>query len=165
MMKKNINLLLCFLLLAAIVSACNFSKGAGTKPGIGLSYSYNGFRVSDITLHDSSKDNPIKNKKIKYGHVLYVNIEGIKGFVVEEGRVYPGCEVTVTDLDGNIALQGSDLYPAEGYEIGDAATLYLMITMGDPVVAGKEYKTAAHIYDKRNPENVVDITIESEIVE
>ena len=163
-MRKRISILL-LLLPAVILSSCSFHKGAKEKPAIGLSYSYSGITVSDVKLYDSYRDNPLIGKKIPYGNTLYVAVEGISKLTVENGRVYPGCEVTVTDLNGNIALQGKDLYPAEGYTVEESATLYLEITMAAPVVAGETYKTTARIYDKKNPEKGVDITIESEVAE
>lgn len=162
-MKRLSALLLVSGILLFAVS-CNFSKGTYTNSTIGLTYSYNGLKVGNVTLHESSKNNPLKGKEIKIGKVLYINIDNISGFTEEDGKIYPGCQIIVTDEDGNVALKEDDLYKG-GYDPKQASAFWLNVTMGSPIVAGKQYKTEAHIYDKKNEKNKLDITVESDVIQ
>ncbi|NDV70091.1 hypothetical protein [Dysgonomonas sp. 25] len=162
-MKKVIYLPF-FLVFASLLTACSFSAGTKAKPTVGLSYSYNGFRIDDVKVFDTNKNTPLKSKEIAMGKTLFISIENLTGFTVEDGKIYPGGELTVTDPDGNVVLEGSDLYKGEaGYDPG-TNVFSLTVRMGAPIVAGKEYITSGRIYDLKNPDNELNITVKSEVV-
>lgn len=163
-MKKTSLSFILLLSLATLVS-CNFSKGIFTKPAIGLSYSYNGFRVKDVNLYNTDRNNPLKSKEFKIGQVLLIDVEELTGFTVENDRIYPGCEVTVTDPDGNIALHSSDLYENESGYSSQERKFIVTIVMADPIVAGKDYKTTIRFFDKKNPDQTLDIAVKSKVVD
>lgn len=151
-------------MLAVLLAACSFSKGAKTEPLIGLTYSFNGLHVDDIGLFDTQDGNKLKSREISIGKTLHVQLYGVKGFTEEDGKVFIGCHLKVTDEEGNVALENEDLFPSEsGYVSDQVGNLLLKVTMGSPIVAGKDYVTTAHIYDKKNPENVIDVTVKSEV--
>lgn len=162
---KILNQGFLFLLTILMVSSCSFSKGTKAEPLIGLSYSYSGFKIDDVNLFDTDKNTPLKNKKIKIGRTLLVSIEGLTGFTVENDQISPVCEVTVTDPEGNVALHSDDLYANAAGFAANMSDFFITITMGSPIVPGKNYKTVANLYDKKNPENRIDVTVKSEVID
>ena len=162
---KASNQILLFLVCICVITSCSFSKGSKTLPLLGLSYSYNGLSVDDIKLYDTNENSPLKNKKIKIGRTLLIYIEDLTGFMVEDDKIFPACEITVTDPDGNIMLHSDDLYTDQSGYDANMNNFSLTVGMGSPIVGGKDYKTVAHFYDKKNPKNKLDITVKSEVIE
>lgn len=158
-MKK----LITVLLFTAIMSGCNFSKGIKTEFSTGLTYSYNGFRIDDVKVLNSSL-NPIKGKKHAEGTVLRIELHGIKGYAVENGKIYPGCSVGVTDNEQNIILKNEDIFKDYETTADHFAVPYINLSFGNSFLAGKEYELNAHFYDKKKPENIIDIKLKFEIV-
>lgn len=161
MIKKTFQF--AFLLLAvAMVVSC--SKGVKALPLIGLNYSYNGFFVDGVRLINAESKSELKNKEIKIGETLYIAIDKVKGFKVEDGKIQPACKVTVTDPEGNVVLGSDDVYAGQEYD-SNVENFSVTVKMGTPIVAGKTYTTEVNLYDKLNPENKVDITVKSEVIE
>ena len=161
MIRKTI---LSALLLLAVVVLVSCSKGVKAEPLIGLSYSYNGFFVDGVSLYQASDKAKLKNKEIKLGESLVIIVENLRGFTVENEEIYPACKISVTDPDGNVIMESEDIYDGQSYK-KEQNNFSLTVTMGNPIVAGKEYVTTANLYDKKNPENKIDITVKSEVIE
>lgn len=161
MVKKTIQL--AFILLSvAMFTAC--SKGVKALPLIGLSYSYNGFFVDGVRLINADSKTELKNKEIKIGETLYIAMDKVKGFKAEDGKIQPACKVTVTDPEGNVVMGSEDVYAGQSYEEG-TNNFSVTIKMGNPITAGKTYVTEISLYDKLNPEYVIDVTVKSDVIE
>lgn len=161
MAKKTIQFALIYLSVVLLV-AC--SKGVKVLPLIGLSYSYNGFFIDGVRLINADTKAVLENKKIKLGETLYISIEKVKGFKVEDDKIQPVCKLTVTDPDGKVVLASDDIYEGQSYDKG-TENFFVTIKMRNPIVAGKTYITKASLYDKLNPEYVIDITVKSDVIE
>lgn len=158
---KKISQFTLLLLSVAMFAAC--SKGVKTLPLIGLDYSYNGFFVDNVRLINANSKEELKNKDIKLGETLYISMEKVTGFKAEDGKIQPVCKVSVTDKDGNEVLGSENIYANQDID-KDISTFSATVTMGTPIVAGK-YTTTVNLYDKLNPENKLDITVVSNVIE
>lgn len=157
-MKKLITLAL----LTVILVSCNFSKGINTDLTTGLTYSYNGFGVSKVkVLYKNSE--PIKGKTHPKGSSLKIELHGVKNYTEENGKIYPGCSVAVTDKEGNVVLESEDLYKDYKATKKDFQVPYITLDFGNSFSPGQEYTFNAHFFDKKNPENVIDIKLEFEV--
>mgnify|MGYP003623429965 FL=1 len=103
-MKK----LATFVLLAAILTGCSFSKGVKTDLTTGLTYSYNGFGIKDAVV--LCNDSPVKGKTYPEGSILKIELHGVKNYTMEDEKAYPGCSILVTDEDGNVTLKNDDIF-------------------------------------------------------
>lgn len=161
MLKRTVQL---SLLLLAVAMFAGCSKGTKALPLIGLSYSYNGFFVDDVRLINADHKKVMENKDIKIGETLYISMDKVTGFKVEDGKISPVCAVVVTDADGNVMLQSDDVYGGQTYDEG-TQNFSVTLKMGEPIVAGKTYTTKAHLYDKLNPEYKLDVTVKSNVIQ
>lgn len=152
-------------LLLAVAMFVSCSKGVKAEPLIGLSYSYNGLFVGGVKLYNANTNTQLKNKEIKLGETLYISIEKLTGFTAEDGKINPACKVTVTDPEGNVVLSSEDIYAEQEQPQSNLDNFSVTIKMGSPIVAGKEYVTTANLYDKKSPENKIDITVTSKVIE
>lgn len=157
-MRKIVTLIL----LAGILVSCNFSKGVKTELSTGLTYSYNGFRVNDVKIFDNYSQ-PVKGKSYPKGTVLNIKLYGIENYVEEDGKIYPGCSVKLTDTNGKEVLESDDIFKDYITTKDKFAVPVITLTLFDPVVAGEKYIVNIHFYDKKKPENIIDIKLEFEV--
>ena len=162
-LEKRMKKLFTLILLTTILSGCNFSKGIKTDLTTGLTYSYNGFRIDKAIVVNNNK--PVQGKKHPINSKLGVILQGVKNYTVEDGKVYPGCSLEVTDEAGNIVLHNDDIFEGTEATKEEASALSISVTLGNPIVAGNNYMLKAHVYDKKKPENAIDIELGFEVTE
>ena len=95
-MKKNIVVYSLFIALVALFSACKFSTGIKKDLSNGLTSTYNGLSVEEIILKENDGTR-LQNNKVSLGSKISVSAQGVENFEQKDGRVYPGCEIIVTD--------------------------------------------------------------------
>lgn len=155
---KKINYLV-IALCTCVWCACNFSVGTKKDLVTGLSYTYNGFSVDDVVL--AGPDNArMTTNEVPLQTAVGIVIQGISNFSLKDNKAYPGIKLSVTDKDGAVVLQEEDLFEGtEGYSAEDASVLRGSLTVGDPMKAGETYQLSMHVWDKQNPENILDVTV------
>ncbi len=57
----------------------------------------------------SKENNKVINNKLKSNETAYMNFEGITGFLITDGRVFPGLSVKLTDNKGHVLYNEKDL--------------------------------------------------------
>jgi len=153
---------IAFILLTSILVSCNFSKGVKTELTTGLTYSYNGFRLKEVKVFDNYSQ-PVKGKSYPKGTVLNIKLYGVENYVEENGMIYPGCSVKLTDNNGNEVLESDDIFKDYVTSKDKFAVPIITLTLFDPVIAGEKYTVNIHFYDKKKPENKIDIKQEFEV--
>jgi hypothetical protein len=152
-MKPTPLYFLCFILL---LSSCQYSKGVKKDLATGLSASYNGFSMEEIFLVDSDR-NRLTNNIVPLGKTVYVIATGVKNFVEENGKVFPGCTIVLTDKNKKQLLNLPDAFAdmEEGLLAAEAKALQAQLNTGSPMVAGETYYLAVRFFDKKKTENQI----------
>ena len=140
-----------------ILSACQFSKGVKKDLNTGLSASYNGLAIDDIFLADES-GNRLKQNKVKMGEKVFVIATGVDHFTEKEGKVFPGCQIILTDDKKSELLNLPDAFESmtAGTTPAEAKTLQASLNTGQPMVSGATYHLSVRFFDKQDKEkNIV----------
>ena len=139
---------ICFVLIS-----CQFSKGVKKDLNTGLSASYNGLAVDDIFLTDENGNRLIKNE-FEVGAKVWVVASGVDYFTEKEGKVFPGCQIMLTDRNKNEILNLPDAFAgmAAGTPAAQAKTLQAKLSTGEPMVSGETYHLLVRFYDKKDRE-------------
>ncbi|MFT4094057.1 MAG: hypothetical protein QM640_10485 [Niabella sp.] len=161
-MKKQKILFLAVGLL--LLAACNFSAGTKKDLRTGLSYHYTGLQVNDVYLSDSA-GGKLPGNEVPYNSRVGLVVAGISGFMQNNGKVFPGFVIDITDKDGNriIADTPPDLFAQNsGFTEREASILLGSVKIVAPLKTGATYHLKGHLWDKNNSDNTVDA--EAEIV-
>jgi len=152
-----------FLLLALCLLSvsCQFSKGVKKDLNTGLSASYNGLAIDDIFLTDAS-GNRLNNNKIKLGEKVLMVVNGVDYFTEQGGKVFPGCQIILTDKDKNELLNLPDAFADQtnGTTPAEAKTLQASLNTGQPMVSGATYHLAVRFYDKKDKEKSISSDVD-----
>jgi hypothetical protein len=94
-------------------------KGTGTfsakldfkvVPNPRITIEANKVSFSEVYLYSKEKGKVIPENNIKFNENTYLILEGLSGFLVENGMVFPGLSLKVTDNEGNMILDTKDLF-------------------------------------------------------
>jgi hypothetical protein len=149
-----------FTAFTILLSGCNFSVGTNKDLGTGLSYSYNGFAVDEVLL--VGPDNVAQdNNEVLLNTKIAIVAQGIKNYVLKDGKAFPGLELKLTDNAGTFILDEADLFAnTEGYSEADAGILRGSVTVGDPMKSGETYHLKMRVWDKIKPENELSAEVD-----
>lgn len=157
LMKK---ILLPSIFAASLLSACNFSAGTKKDLATGLSYSYNGFAVSEVYFVDA-ENIPKGTNEVDLNSNVALVVQGIENYTLVDEKAYPGMSLFVADKEGNNVIGETDLFESNiGYSAADASVLRGTITIGEPMVSGETYHVNLKVWDKHNPENTISVEID-----
>jgi len=152
-----------FLLFAIffILTSCQFSKGVKKDLNTGLSASYNGLTIDDIFLTDEGGKR-LSNNKIKLGEKVLMVVNGVDYFTEQGGKVFPGCQIILTDKDKNELLNLPDAFASQtnGTTPAEAKTLQASLNTGQPMVSGATYHLAVRFYDKKDKEKTISSDVD-----
>ena len=140
---KTLNILLVTVVVLFMMSC----KGKKENPGLqvknnGLTFTEAGLTVDDQKT--TATEFPLSTK------IMYT-AKGIQGFVEKDSMVYLGASLTVYDEDNKEVLNYPDLfsdYDATGVSPVDASVVTLFLTIGSPMLEGKDYIWKTRIWDK-----------------
>lgn len=152
-MKQTISAII----LLFLFTSCNFSKGVKADLATGLSASYNGFAIDDIYLSEGEEGKKISSNKVTLGTQVNILVTGVANYKEENGIVFPGCSMILTDSAGTELLNVADLFSdrTSGFPKAEATTLRAKLTTGEPMAIGKTYKLKCRFYDKKNTESEI----------
>ncbi|MGN6418704.1 MAG: hypothetical protein ACTHMC_14515 [Pseudobacter sp.] len=151
-------------MLFVFCCSCNFSKGVKKDLSTGLTTQYNGFRVEDAWLEDGN-GNKLSSNKIPMGTTLLVVASGVSNFTEKNGRVYPGCQILLTDTAGTEMLNIADAFAGntEGFKPEEATRLTATLNTGKPMETGATYILKTAFFDKQNKENKIHAELKIEM--
>ena len=149
------NLKMIFFLIPIIISSCNFSKGVKKDLITGLSASYTGFSIDDIYL--AKEEVRLNSNIISLGSRITIIATGVDNFAEKNGKVFPGCTISLTDKAGKEILNLPDAFAdmVNGTTAAEAKTLLATLTTGDPMVAGQTYHLKTRLFNKNKKENEI----------
>jgi hypothetical protein len=161
---KNSKSICSLFIISLVITGCNFSKGIKTDLKTGLTYAYNGFRVEGVKAYDTYLK-PLKGNKLPETSTLHLEIDNIKGPVETEGKIYPGCSLTVTDKEGNVLIDKDDLYKdtENGLSPEEFVKPIIKVVLANPIVAGKVYTVRARFYDKKKESSYLEVNMDVEL--
>ncbi len=141
-----------FVLLLTATAACNFSKGVKKDLNTGLSTSYNGFAIEDAYMSEGEEGKKLSSNEVALGAQVNIQITGVENFKEENGKIFPGCTLILTDVTGKELLNLPDLFAdaKEGLPAAEGKNLRAKLTTGDPMMAGQTYHIKCRFFDKKN---------------
>lgn len=130
-----------------------------------VKYTNNGLSASEIFL-SGDKSTKVPHNKFKMGSSAYIVFRGLEGFTVENGKVFPGCEVTLISKGGETALQEDDILQkyTDGVPAEAASMLFAGASLNNPVEKGT-YLMKVRIFDKKNATKEIKTETEIEVIE
>jgi hypothetical protein len=93
-----------------------------------------------------------QQRSLPLGKTLVLFVDGVSGFTVIDGRVFPGASLQVLDADGQLILDEPNLfaqYESSGVSTDACRQLTLSCTTGEPMSSGAEYQFSFKVWDTR----------------
>jgi len=153
-------LLLFIAIIFLMVSSCSIGYMKDSETGLKLSY--NGFTMDDVSM--TIDGNKIHSNEIPYGRRVHIEIEGLKDFHIFNGKASIGCEVTITNKDGEVMLHSPDVFTATdgGYDAAFLEEIEISMPAVHPLKTGETYHWEGRFWDKYSEatmKSVVDVEI------
>lgn len=107
-----------------------------------------------------------RDYQVKVGSQLKLIFDGVTGYEVIDGMVFPGAYMTVSDLDGNELMKEDDLfaqYTETGASEEDGKYISVYLTIGNPMEVGETYDWYVYVWDKES-EGFIDGFITFDVV-
>ncbi len=146
-MKINFTFLIVIILL---VTSCGGEVNKSVQVDFmnGLSTKGDGLGSNDVYLTVNGKRT--KKNTFTYGEIFHLNFNDVTGFKKEDGKAFPGMELTVISDKGDTAMYYEDMYLNEtgGVDV-TPLLLYTNITVANPMMTGNKYKLYVNIWDKK----------------
>lgn len=154
-MKTNFTNMFAFTLLVLLAS-CNFSTGIKKDLTTGLTSVNNGLNAEDIFLKEYEGAR-LSNNKVKLGSKISLAAAGIENFELKDGKVYPGCQIILTDKNKKEVINLPDAFAdmVNGSTEDETKTLNATLTTGDPMVVGETYHLYVRFFDKQKKESEI----------
>ena len=154
-MKTNFTNMFAFTLLVLLAS-CNFSTGIKKDLTTGLTSVNNGLSAEDIFLKEYEGAR-LLNNKVKLGSKISLAAAGIENFELKDGKVYPGCQIILTDKNKKEVINLPDAFAdmVNGSTEDETKTLNATLTTGDPMVVGETYHLYVRFFDKQKKESEI----------
>lgn len=166
---KKLTIAIITIASIAILVSCggkgvSFSVGVKKDLATGMSTNYNGLSLEEATIVDGD-DNQLTGSELELGTAFSIVYQGISGFTLKDGNVFPGMAIKVTDSQGADVLFSADLFAEDttGFSREDASVLRGSITVGEPMTTGGVYTCNIRIFDKNNAEQEITSTWEFKV--
>lgn len=150
-----------FIIALFVLSNCNYSKGVKKDLTTGLTVKYNGFTFDDIYLADPS-ENRLDHNSFDLGAALMIKATDVDGFKIVNGKVFPACQIIITDKNKKELLHLQDAFTdmENGTAPEKAKVLRATVNTGSPMIQGDIYHLYVKFYDKNNIENEIVTNID-----
>ena len=119
---------------------------------------YEGLTFDKVHLIDGD-DKKITGEEVPMGTKFSIVYEGIKNYTLQNGKAFPKLTMMMTG-EGNVIVNEEDLLASytEGLSPEDASVLRATFTVGEPMVAGKQYICSVAVTDKNNSTAIIQTT-------
>ena len=119
----------------------------------------------EIYLYSQGNDKVITDGIINFDDIIYIIIEGLKGFKEENGLVYPGLSLSAIDSEANPLLKDDDLF-GEYTDTGVAVSDFSSRVSAHFKILGSEFSNPLHVemlvWDKKSDAKI-KVTAEFEL--
>jgi hypothetical protein len=98
------------------------------------------------TAYYSVGDNRVNENTFPMGTKLYLNLSGVHGFAIKDGKSFPGCSMKIFNASHEAILEYDDLFSSytAGVDNKDARYLNVYLSIGTPMMGlqslGQELK-------------------------
>ena len=120
-----------------------------TANKVGLILKPKGLKVRSVFV--TNANGALQSNKVSYSEKLKLNFYDLDGFSKKEGKVFVGGSMVISDSNGKVILQYTDLfadYDQTGVDAAATEKLNLSLIIGDPLKKGETYNWMARIWDK-----------------
>lgn len=154
-MKRNFTNIFVFTLLV-FISSCKFSTGVKKDFSTGLTSVNNGLSAEDIFLKEY-EGTRLPSNKVKLGSKISLTAAGVENFELKDGKVYPGCQIILTDKNKKEVINLPDAFAdmVNGSTEDETKSLNATLTTGDPMVVGETYHLYVRFFDKQKKESEI----------
>jgi hypothetical protein len=121
---------------------------------------------NEVYLFSQGNNKVINDGKIGFDDNVYIMAEGVNGFKIENGMVFPGLGLKGTDSEGNLIIDYPDLfteYGKTGVEVSD----FSVRVSANFKITGNSFKNPLHcemlVWDKKSDAKLkitTDLTLE-----
>ncbi len=152
-------------ILAALITltllSCNSNHSCSANLLTGLRSTASHLKAENVFLSDI-QGNKLGSNQIHLGSTIKIIAEGVTGLTAENGRVYPGCSISVTGKAGSSILSIEDAFSdiVNGFDKDSATVLRATLSTGAPMIAGEKYQFRAVFFDKRKKGSEIKAEIE-----
>lgn len=136
------------IIVVAILTGCNTSKSVEKNLLSGLQTRGDNLTCEDVYL--SVNDEETNQTTFIYGQKFRMNFADVKGFKEENGNVFPGMKIFITDKSRDTVLRSDDLYQQypDGLDLSPLL-LHADLTAAAPISSGDDYTMIVNIWDKK----------------
>lgn len=124
-------------------------KVVETANKVGLILTPKGLKVRSVFV--TNANGALQSNKVSYSEKLKLNFYDLDGFSKKEGKVFVGGSMVISDSNGKVILQYTDLfadYDQTGVDPAATEKLNLSLIIGNPLKKGETYNWRARIWDK-----------------
>ena len=164
-MKRNITNIFVFTILV-LISSCKFSTGIKKDLSTGLTSLNNGLSAEDIFLNEY-EGTRLPNNKVKLKSKISLTAAGVENFELKDGKVYPGCQIILTDKNKKEVINLPDAFAdmVNGSTEDETKSLNATLTTGDPMVVGETYHLYVRFFDKQKKESEIVSNVDIVIIQ
>lgn len=135
-------------LVLAVTYSCNYSKSFNKDFTTGMSVVGDGISCNDVTISVGEK--AVGKPVFNFGDKLTFTFSGLEGFEVQGGKFFPGLEMTIKDLEGNVVSKLDDLFAdLKGGASENSKDVKASLDLLNPIYSGQKFKLEVLIWDKK----------------
>ncbi len=123
-------------------------------------------KYNEVYLYSQGNNKVINDGKIGFDDNVYIMAEGMNGFKVENGKVFPGLGLKGTDSEGNVIIDYPDLFTEYGNTGVDVSDFSARVSANFKIT-GNSFKNPLHcemlLWDKKSDAKLkitTDLTLE-----
>ncbi|MFT3704363.1 MAG: hypothetical protein QM802_18485 [Agriterribacter sp.] len=149
-------------LYCMVYSACSYSSGVSKDLATGLTYSYKNCQVRDVKMVDE-KGIPFTSNIVPINATFFIKASGVQNFQLMNGKVFPGCEITVKDKLKDTVGHLPDAFVVsakDGIATPGPLDLSASIVLSSPLVTGETYAVEARFFDKQQANRELTVSVD-----
>lgn len=115
----------------------------------------------------AEKKGQLPQPKVKENTSAAFVFKDLDGFTLENGKVFPGCKVTIFDKNDKVLFLEEDLFkemPQDGLNPQDVQTITAAVKYNKPLTAGNMYHVRTFIFDKKNEGAYIDAYMDIQVI-
>ncbi|MDN5217174.1 hypothetical protein QQ020_34195 [Fulvivirgaceae bacterium BMA12] len=124
-------------------------KVSETEDKVGITVMPKGLKVGSIFM--TNQEGALQSNQVNYLEKIKLNFFNLKGLSRKEGKVFIGGSMVISDSQGNVMLEYTDLfsdYDQTGVDPDATEKVHFSLVIGDPLRRGETYTWKARIWDK-----------------
>ncbi|AFH50827.1 Hypothetical protein IALB_3124 [Ignavibacterium album JCM 16511] len=136
-------------LIILLTFGCDTKKSVHKDLITGLSTEGDGLSCEEVTILSGGKT--IQRKSFIFGEEITFNFSNIEGFKEEDGKIFPGMSIVISDKNNDTIIKSDDAY--QKYSEGISLMPVILksdLTLARPIHSGNSYSLFINIWDKKD---------------